>query len=93
MSRMWMVAYDISDDRIRDQVREILKDSGNRVQYSIFECRLPDSDQARLQKELAGLIEECDSIRWYPLCVWCGERIIVQGQGNRSEFPDFYMVP
>ncbi len=92
MSRMWMVAYDISDDRIRDQVREILKDSGNRVQYSIFECRLRDRDQATLQKTLAGLIDKCDSIRWYPFCVWCGQRIIVQGQGNRSEFPDYFLL-
>ena len=92
MSRMWMVAYDISNDRIRGQVRKILQDSGTRVQYSIFECSLRDSDQAALQKILVGLIDTTDSLRWYPLCAWCKERIIVQGQGNRSEFPDFYMV-
>jgi len=73
MSRLWMIAYDISDDRIRREVRDILKNHGTRVQYSIFECNLQSRAGDDLHTRLAGLIETNDSIRWYPLCSWCRE--------------------
>lgn len=87
-----MIAYDISDDRIRGKVRKILTNHGTRVQYSIFECYLAGLEKKGLQTELAGLIEQDDSIRWYPLCVWCREKIILQGQGTRTENPGFYLL-
>jgi CRISPR-associated protein Cas2 len=47
MSRFWMVAYDIEDDRIRRKVHHTLKNYGTPVQYSVFECRL---NQSRLNE-------------------------------------------
>ena len=35
-----LVTYDIKDDKKRNKVCNILKDYGNRVQYSVFECYL-----------------------------------------------------
>jgi len=91
MSRLWMIAYDISDDRIRHRVRNILKNNGIRVQYSIFECNLTSSEKLALQMQLCDLIEPGDSLRWYPLCAWCREKTILQGLGLRAEFPEFYL--
>lgn len=92
MSRMWMVAYDISNDRIRQEVREILYDYGTRVQYSMFECTLVDQEKTAVQEELAALIEKSDSIRWYPLCSWCKGKMVIQGKGSRTDDGDFYLV-
>ena len=87
-----MVTYDITSDRIRARVRKTLYDHGTRVQYSVFECELTRSQQETLQQTLAGQIETDDSIRWYPLCKWCTERIVIQGQGIKTEFPDFFLL-
>lgn len=92
MSRLWMIAYDISNDRIRREVRKILKNHGTRVQYSIFECSLRNREKIELQTQLTGLIEKSDSLRWYPLCSWCRDRIIMQGQGTTSKNPDYYLL-
>lgn len=92
MSRLWMIAYDISNDRIRREVRNILKNHGTRVQYSVFECFLRSREKVELQSQLTGLIERSDSIRWYPLCSWCREKIIRQGQGVDAKFPEYYLL-
>jgi len=92
MSRLWMVAYDISDDRIRRKVRRALSNHGTRVQYSIFECFLVNQEKHDLQARLAGLIEKGDSIRWYPLCKWCRGRIVRQGPGRETHNPEYYLL-
>ena len=92
MSRLWMIAYDISNDKVRRQVRKALTNHGTRVQYSIFECFLGNRQKLALQTHLTGLIEKSDSIRWYPLCTWCKEKIIRQGQGLETQNPEYYLL-
>jgi CRISPR-associated protein Cas2 len=92
MSRLWMIAYDISEDRIRNRVRNILKNYGVRVQYSVFECELDGREKHALQKRLSGMLGRDDSLRWYPLCAWCRDKTILQGQGLHAEFPEFHLL-
>jgi len=87
-----MVAYDISDDRIRRQVCNILKNYGIRVQYSVFECHLTTAEKLELHVRLRDLLAKSDSLRWYPLCSWCREKTIIQGLGLRPEFPEFHLL-
>lgn len=92
MSRMWMIAYDISDDRIRYRVAKILENHGSRVQYSVFECRLREQERDRLHEQLIELLDQGDSLRWYPLCAWCRKRIVRQGCGEETQFEDYYLL-
>lgn len=92
MSRFWMVAYDIDDDDIRRNVSNILKNFGTRVQYSVFECRLRENEFMNLRSQLLGLIEPEDSLRWYPLCKWCGAAVSWQGNGKPVEDGDFIIA-
>lgn len=93
MSTLWMVAYDISDDRIRSRVSEILLDNGGeRVQYSVFECRLNGDGFERLRGLLNTEIEGDDSVRWYPLCSWCKKEIIIQGEGSFTGEEDYFLL-
>ncbi|MGH8491008.1 MAG: CRISPR-associated endonuclease Cas2 [Gammaproteobacteria bacterium] len=82
MSRWWVVSYDIADDARRRRIAEILEGYGQRVQWSVFECCLEDGVfeglRARLREELDGAV---DSLRCYPLCRWCRERVLWQGRG------------
>ena len=91
MSRLWMIAYDIEDDRNRRRAHDLLKDYGERVQYSVFECWLEDEAQEQLRQQLVAGIEEDDSIRWYPFCVSCRGRVEWQGKGTPADDPEFYL--
>lgn len=91
MSRLWMVAYDIEDDARRRRVYKVLRDYGARVQYSVFECRLSGAQWALLRERLAAELDGSDSVRWYPLCAWCGETVAVQGAGKPPDDAEFYL--
>lgn len=90
---LWMIAYDISDDRTRRRVERRLLDHGERVQWSVFECALDAPTLARLRADLADLIDPGrDSVRYYPVCHWCETRLDWIGQGRRPEDPDLWIV-
>ena len=52
-----LVSYDVPDDRRRTRLAHALKDFGERVQYSVFECRLDERAQQTLRERLARLID------------------------------------
>lgn len=88
-----MICYDISSPRARRRVEQHLLALGERVQESVFECHL-GFDALRMQlQQLAALLDASgDSLRAYPLCVWCEGRTDWQGEGRRTDDPDLYIV-
>lgn len=62
-----VVAYDISEDRRRTRLANILEGFGERVQYSLFECDLEEKHFARLLRQLTQFMEPGDQIRIYRL--------------------------
>lgn len=91
MTRLWLISYDISDDHNRKKVYNILKDYGKRVQYSVFECHLDDRQLSVLRARLLDEIDSADSLRWYPLCIWCCDAVFFQGLGLPPEDEDFFL--
>jgi len=72
----YVVAYDIPDDRRRTKVHQILMGFGKWTQYSLFECFLTRKDLILLQSKLGEyLINAQDSVRFYPLCANCVEKV------------------
>lgn len=64
----YVVAYDISDDKRRKKVADLLEGYGKRVQYSVFECLLTQAKYDELLKRLKKRVKLSeDSIRFYPL--------------------------
>jgi CRISPR-associated protein Cas2 len=58
------------------RIYKTLKNYGQRVQFSVFECDLEETDYLRLRKKLEKILEtEEDSIRFYFLCKKDIERI------------------
>jgi CRISPR-associated protein Cas2 len=51
-----VVCYDIPKDRRRNRVCKLLKNYGERAQYSVFECLLRPKDLRRLRQQLKPLI-------------------------------------
>ena len=92
MSNLWVVAYDISDNKIRREVSRTLEGYGLRVQYSVFECRLKQGELIQLRARLSVLLEPMDQIRWYSLCHWCESDVSWQGNGIAPETDAFHIV-
>jgi CRISPR-associated protein Cas2 len=80
----WVIAYDIEDDTVRERVAQVLLGTGERVQFSVFECRFEPEELlmllARLQRELG---ETKGGVRVYRLCSACAKEAI--GIGNLRE--------
>ena len=72
----YAVAYDITNDRRRNQVAKILLDFGKRIQYSLFECNTDRRAYLRLQDRLQDAINpKEDTVTFYHLCRSCEKGI------------------
>ncbi|APB32936.1 CRISPR-associated protein Cas2 [Gloeomargarita lithophora Alchichica-D10] len=88
MERLIVVSYDIPSNRRRRKVAELLEGYGQRVQYSVFECRLSEGKLAELQKRLQKRIKMAeDSVRFYPIPPYALGQIIIWGGRPLAEPP------
>lgn len=88
-----VVSYDISDDRRRNRVCKLLKDYGERVQYSVFECMLRPDDLKRLRERLKPLLVlKEDDVRFYRLCDTCRRKATVWGRKKRRRWEEAVVV-
>jgi len=72
----YIVSYDIEKDSKRNRVAKTLKDFGQRVQYSVFECNTDKKHYLRLKDKLEKIINpKTDSIIFYHLCKRCDGNI------------------
>ena len=90
---LYLVSYDIPDNKRRTKLAKALKDFGDRVQYSVFECIL---DGDLLEKMVARIdrivAEKDDSVRVYTLCASCERAIRVTGKGKVTKDEDIYII-
>jgi len=56
MRNSYVVTYDISDDKRLRQVFKTMRDYGDHLQFSVFECQLTATDLVKLRAELAKII-------------------------------------
>ena len=56
----YLVCYDICDDKRLRQVFKTMRNFGDHLQYSIFECQFTTQDLARCRAELHGLIHHME---------------------------------
>lgn len=88
-----VVSYDVRETRRRTRLAQALKDFGERVQLSVFECQLDDKQVAKLRTRVAKLIEpEKDSVRIYRLCGGCAPKLELLGVGRRTEDPAVFVL-
>jgi CRISPR-associated protein Cas2 len=72
----FVVSYDIHDDKRRTRIHKVLKNFGERIQFSVFECDLTKEQFLRMQHTLKRIIEEDqESVRIYHLCDRCQRKI------------------
>ncbi len=60
MRNSYIVSYDISDPKRLRRVFKTLRNWGDHLQYSVFECQLNRTDLVRLRAQLTEIIHHDD---------------------------------
>ncbi len=69
---LYLVCFDISDNKTRNRVGKYLSAFGSRVQESVFEVELADANAlAHVQDKLGSWLADGDDLRFYCLCRNC----------------------
>jgi len=72
---IYIITYDIADNKRRLRVAKTLESWGYRIQESVFQLRLDSTTLARVRLSLAALISDSeDVIHIYPICSSCADR-------------------
>lgn len=78
--RRWhLVTYDVREPTRLRLVARRLEGYGERIQYSVFRCRLASIEMERLRWELSRIMEPEDALLVVPLCERCTAGIHTQG--------------
>lgn len=80
MDVVW-IAYDIRDPKRWRQVYRILRGYGGRLQLSVFECLLSETQLAELRERLDPILDHaCDRLLIARLCGRCSEGVELWGE-------------
>ena len=90
---LYVVIYDISDDKRRRRVFNLLEGYGQRVQFSAFECVLSDRKFEELRSRLAKVVKmNEDSVRFYPISKHTLGQVIVWGNPPLTQMPSSVVI-
>ena len=90
---LYLVSYDIPSDKRRVKLSNMLKNFGDRVQYSVFECILSSVLYEKMVDGINKLIDKKeDSVRVYTLCLACEKHVRIFGQGEISRIEKVYII-
>lgn len=83
---MYLISYDITDNGTRGKIAKVLSGYGQRVQYSVFECRITEQQYKELYQKLVILMqkEEEGNIRIYNICGKCETKLNTIGIESRE---------
>lgn len=68
MRLLYIVAYDVRDDRRLRRVFRLMRGCGDHLQYSVFRCELSDRERVELMTKLANVLKPTeDQALLFPL--------------------------
>lgn len=81
-----VIAYDITSDKRRRKVEKSVKEYGGRVNLSVFECMLTESQLEKLKVDILKLVDlQTDQVAYYTLCMDCFANIVYQPERKGKE--------
>lgn len=90
---LWVICYDIANDKRRNKVSKLLEGYGRRAQFSVFECDLDEQKCNTLEKRLKREIDPAeDDVRFYPLNAADVGRVRIFGRAELYEKKGFYIT-
>jgi CRISPR-associated protein Cas2 len=93
-SRFWLVCYDISNDKSRRHLAELLLEIGGaRVQKSVFELALTPAELESAKNRIDAIRDQfSDKLLYAPLCSVCRARVLWQGKGLHAASQAYWVV-
>jgi CRISPR-associated protein Cas2 len=93
-SMFYLVCFDIVEDPTRARVVKVLKEYGERVQKSVFECaNLNEKAFLKMKSRVEDLIDSGeDTVRYYVLCQGCLKNVELSGVGEPPKVQAFRVV-
>lgn len=95
---MVLITYDVDtisetgEKRLR-KVAKLCRDYGQRVQNSVFECRLTESQFVILKNKISAIIDnELDNVRFYLLGNNWNRRIDIIGKNNLVDLDEELII-
>lgn len=80
---LFVICYDIADDRRRRKMDKVLRGYGRRVQESVFEADLDEKRYIEMREKVQRRVEATeDSVRFYRQCERCRGSVEVVGLGT-----------
>ena len=85
-SHLYVVAYDIPDDKRRTRVHKLLKGFGQWTEFSLFECFLTRKELLLMSAKLSKHLDAgTDRVRIYTICDTCLTKIETVGIAEPKE--------
>lgn len=83
---LYLIAYDIPNDRRRTRVHKLLCGFGQWTQFSLFECFLTDQELVALRGRLEKVLDKKeDNVRTYHICHACRGKTETIGSEQPAE--------
>lgn len=76
----YVVVYDISDSRERQRISKLLKGFGQRIQKSVFECRLNKTGKRKIIEKLKALKIQTGFVKIYRMEYSFNNQVIGKAQ-------------
>jgi CRISPR-associated protein Cas2 len=90
---LYLVCYDVVQDRRRNRVSNLLKGYGVRVQKSVFECVLNEDQYDMICRRLSWYIDtEEDQVRLYPMTKYARQQVKIVGLNPELQIDDNVFV-
>lgn len=82
-SKHILTSYDIHDPKRLQKVAKVMKDYGERVLKSVFECNITDDQFGRMRNRVDAILDHAeDSVRYYFVCEKCVGNVEHSGLGS-----------
>jgi CRISPR-associated protein Cas2 len=86
-TRRWrLVCYDIRDPRRYRKIYKVIRGEGDRLQYSVFRCRLDDRQTEELRWRMLQHMAPEDALLIVDLCPSCAGRVV--SRNHLSDWKD-----
>ena len=86
MEHVYLIAYDIADDRRLHRIAKLMEGYGVRVQKSIFESALSETELKELKWRTLQLLDPVeDGVKFFKLCERCQQKTGVIGKGRHTD--------
>jgi CRISPR-associated protein Cas2 len=89
----YLICYDITSDRRRNKVAHLFEGYGLRVQKSVFECVLTDTQLEMVNRKLEQYLnKQEDQVRFYPMSGHTRPKVVIVGFQPERQVDDVAFI-